>query len=112
MLSRDEIILEYLERLPFAPYAVQEEAMYAWAACEQGVLLSAPTGGGRRSSPTRPNLLRIEVKTRAAVRNDRKRGGSIVAAERTVALSAPPVFCRSCGAAFQAANAGPKPAPQ
>jgi superfamily II DNA/RNA helicase len=47
MLSRDEIILEYLERLPFAPYAVQEEAMYAWAACEQGVLLSAPTGTGK-----------------------------------------------------------------
>ena len=36
MLSRDEIILEYLERLPFAPYPLQEEAMYALAACEQG----------------------------------------------------------------------------
>lgn len=47
MLSRDEIILEYFERLPFAPYPVQEEAMYAWAACEQGVLLSAPTGTGK-----------------------------------------------------------------
>ena len=47
MLSRDEIVLEYLERLPYAPYPLQEEAMYAWAACEQGVLLSAPTGTGK-----------------------------------------------------------------
>jgi superfamily II DNA/RNA helicase len=47
MISRDEIILEYLERLPYVPYPVQEEAMYAWAACEQGVLLSAPTGTGK-----------------------------------------------------------------
>src|SRR3954462_9370365 len=45
--SRDEIILEYLDRLPYAPYPLQEEAMYAWAASEQGVLLSAPTGTGK-----------------------------------------------------------------
>ncbi|HET6249289.1 MAG TPA: DEAD/DEAH box helicase [Tepidisphaeraceae bacterium] len=47
MLSRDEIVLEYLERLPYAPYPIQEEALYAWAACEQGILLSAPTGTGK-----------------------------------------------------------------
>src|SRR5690242_12417508 len=47
MVSRDEIILDYLERLPYVPYPVQEEAMYAWAACEQGLLLSAPTGTGK-----------------------------------------------------------------
>jgi superfamily II DNA/RNA helicase len=47
VISRDEIVLEYLERLPYAPYPVQEEAMYAWAACEDGVLLSAPTGTGK-----------------------------------------------------------------
>ncbi len=47
MLSRDEIILEYLDRLPYPPYPIQEEAMYAWAACEDGVLLSAPTGTGK-----------------------------------------------------------------
>ncbi len=45
--NRDEIILEYLERLPYAPYPVQEEAMFAWAACDQGMLLSAPTGTGK-----------------------------------------------------------------
>ena len=47
MISRDEIILEYMERLPYAPYPVQEEAMYAWAACEDGLLLSTPTGTGK-----------------------------------------------------------------
>jgi superfamily II DNA/RNA helicase len=45
--SRDDILLDYLERLPYAPYPIQEEAMYAWAACDQGVLLSAPTGTGK-----------------------------------------------------------------
>ena len=47
MLSRDEIILAYLERLAYEPYPIQEEALYAWAACEDGVLLSAPTGTGK-----------------------------------------------------------------
>jgi superfamily II DNA/RNA helicase len=47
MPSRDEIVLEYLDRLPYPPYPIQEEAMYAWAACEDGVLLSAPTGTGK-----------------------------------------------------------------
>lgn len=47
MISRDEIVLEYLDRLQYAPYPVQEEALYAWAASEQGVLLSAPTGTGK-----------------------------------------------------------------
>jgi len=47
MLSRDEIILEYMERLPYEPYPLQEEAMYAWAACENGLLLSTPTGTGK-----------------------------------------------------------------
>lgn len=47
MMSRDEIVLEYLERLPYTPYPLQEEAMYAWASCDGGVLLSAPTGTGK-----------------------------------------------------------------
>jgi superfamily II DNA/RNA helicase len=47
VISRDELVLEYLERLPYPPYPVQEEALYAWAACEQGLLLSAPTGTGK-----------------------------------------------------------------
>src|SRR5437764_1613348 len=36
-----------MHRLPYTPYPVQEEAVYAWAACEDGVLLSAPTGTGK-----------------------------------------------------------------
>src|ERR1700709_977839 len=47
MLSRDEIVLDYLERLAYPPYPIQEEALYAWAECEQGILLSAPTGTGK-----------------------------------------------------------------
>ncbi len=47
MASRDEIVLEYLDRLQYPPYPVQEEALFAWAACEDGVLLSAPTGTGK-----------------------------------------------------------------
>ena len=47
MLSRDDIVLQYLDRLPYPPYPVQEEAMFAWAASEQGLLLSAPTGTGK-----------------------------------------------------------------
>jgi superfamily II DNA/RNA helicase len=47
MLSRDEIILQYMDKLQYPPYPVQEEALFAWASCEQGVLLSAPTGTGK-----------------------------------------------------------------
>jgi superfamily II DNA/RNA helicase len=45
--SRDEIVLQYLDRLPYLPYPIQEEALFAWAACDQGILLSAPTGTGK-----------------------------------------------------------------
>jgi superfamily II DNA/RNA helicase len=47
VITREEIILDYLDRLPFPPYQVQEEAIYAWAASDGGVLLSAPTGTGK-----------------------------------------------------------------
>src|SRR5688572_17589477 len=45
--SRDEIAAEYFERLPFAPYPVQEEALLAWFTSEQGVLVCAPIGTGK-----------------------------------------------------------------
>jgi superfamily II DNA/RNA helicase len=47
MISRDEVLLEYLEKLQYPPYPVQEQALYAWAECDQGVLLCAPTGTGK-----------------------------------------------------------------
>ncbi|HEX8323524.1 MAG TPA: DEAD/DEAH box helicase [Tepidisphaeraceae bacterium] len=47
MASRDDILLDYLDRLAYTPYPVQEEALYAWAACDGGVLMSAPTGTGK-----------------------------------------------------------------
>ena len=47
MPTRDEILLDYLDRLAYPPYPVQEEALFAWGECEDGVLLCAPTGTGK-----------------------------------------------------------------
>ena len=30
LLSRDELALKYMEQLPYTPYPVQEQALYAW----------------------------------------------------------------------------------
>ena len=47
MPSREEVLFEYLDRLQYPPYPVQEQALYAWAECEHGILLTAPTGTGK-----------------------------------------------------------------
>ncbi|HVW02849.1 MAG TPA: DUF3516 domain-containing protein [Planctomycetaceae bacterium] len=45
--SREELALAYLEQLPFTPYPVQEQALYAWFESREGVLVCAPTGTGK-----------------------------------------------------------------
>ncbi|MEM9411705.1 MAG: DEAD/DEAH box helicase [Planctomycetota bacterium] len=45
--QRDQLAQEYFDLLPFTPYPVQEEALFAWFASEQGILVCAPTGTGK-----------------------------------------------------------------
>lgn len=45
--TRDELVSRYLDQLPYAPYKVQEEALLAWFAADQGVLVCTPTGTGK-----------------------------------------------------------------
>ncbi len=45
--TRDELVGLYLDQLPYEPYPVQEEALLAWFAAEQGVLVCTPTGTGK-----------------------------------------------------------------
>lgn len=46
-LSRDDILLNYLDQLPYEPYPVQEEALMAYFSTDEGVLVCAPTGTGK-----------------------------------------------------------------
>jgi superfamily II DNA/RNA helicase len=45
--TRDELVSRYLDQLPYEPYPVQEEALLAWFAADQGVLVCTPTGTGK-----------------------------------------------------------------
>ena len=46
-LSREELAFKYLDTLPYTPYPVQEEALFAWFGSDEGVLVCAPTGTGK-----------------------------------------------------------------
>src|SRR5881409_3917854 len=45
--TRDQLADQYLNELPYTPYPVQEDALLAWFASEQGALVCAPTGTGK-----------------------------------------------------------------
>ncbi|MCY2939846.1 MAG: DEAD/DEAH box helicase [Planctomycetota bacterium] len=45
--NRSLVMDEYLALLPYPPYPVQEEALLAWFADDQGALVCAPTGTGK-----------------------------------------------------------------
>lgn len=45
--TRDQLADQYLSTLPYAPYPIQEDALLAWFASEQGALVCAPTGTGK-----------------------------------------------------------------
>ncbi|MFA9480070.1 DEAD/DEAH box helicase [Phycisphaerales bacterium AB-hyl4] len=45
--SRDDLLLQYLDRLPYEPYPVQEEALMRYFESDEGVLVCAPTGMGK-----------------------------------------------------------------
>ena len=47
MPDREELLLQYLDQLPFEPYPVQEQALLKWGETDQGILLCAPTGTGK-----------------------------------------------------------------
>ncbi|MEX1017391.1 MAG: DEAD/DEAH box helicase [Phycisphaeraceae bacterium] len=45
--SRDDLLLAYLDLLPYEPYPIQEEALMRYFESDQGVLVCAPTGMGK-----------------------------------------------------------------
>lgn len=46
-IGRDDILLQYLDLLPYTPYPFQEEALMRYFESDQGVLVCAPTGMGK-----------------------------------------------------------------
>ncbi|MEM1062239.1 MAG: DEAD/DEAH box helicase [Planctomycetota bacterium] len=47
MPTRDDLLVAYLDTIPYEPYPVQEDALVAWFSHRPGVLVCAPTGTGK-----------------------------------------------------------------
>ena len=45
--TRDALGTEFLSKLPYPPYPVQEEALLAWFMSDKGIMVCAPTGMGK-----------------------------------------------------------------
>ena len=45
--TRDDILMQYLDLLPYEPYPVQEEALMKYFESDEGVMVCAPTGTGK-----------------------------------------------------------------
>lgn len=45
--DREDLGAQYLELIPYAPYPVQEDALFAWFGDGEGILVCAPTGTGK-----------------------------------------------------------------
>lgn len=46
-VHREELVVEYLDLIPFDPYPLQEDALLTWFGEGEGILVCAPTGTGK-----------------------------------------------------------------
>lgn len=46
-MDREDLVVEYLDQIPYAPYKVQEDALLTWFSDCEGILVCAPTGTGK-----------------------------------------------------------------
>ncbi len=46
-IDREELVIQYLDQIPYAPYPVQEDALLTWFGEGEGILVCAPTGTGK-----------------------------------------------------------------
>ncbi len=46
-VDREELVVQYLDQIPYAPYPVQEDALLTWFGDGEGILVCAPTGTGK-----------------------------------------------------------------
>ena len=46
-IDREELVVQYLDQIPYDPYPVQEDALLTWFGEGEGILVCAPTGTGK-----------------------------------------------------------------